>query len=211
MKILVTGFEPFLNEAINPSWEAVAAAQLTEGEVLKVQLPTSFEKAIETLKLHLESFQPDYVLSVGQAGGRAKITLEKVAINLMEAKVADNDGKQPINQVIEFDGADGYFTTLPIKTMIMKLNEANLPSTISYTAGTFVCNTVMYEALYLAQTMYPKMKCGFMHVPYIHEQVVDKGDLASMSLDKITKSVEIAVKYMVKSCEYSNHSMGKID
>ncbi|WP_426350664.1 pyroglutamyl-peptidase I [Alloiococcus sp. CFN-8] len=201
MKILVTGFDPFGGEKINPAWEAVSRIkdEIAGAEVIKLQVPTVFKKSIEKLEAGIEEHKPDAVICVGQAGGRFDVTPERVAINIDDARIKDNEGNQPIDLPVYEDGAPAYFTTLPVKAIVKEINEAGLPSTLSNTAGTFVCNHIMYGALYLADKKYPNMRAGFIHVPYIPQQVVDKKGAPSMALEDIVKSLEAAVKAVVEN------------
>ena len=201
MKILVTGFDPFGGESINPAWEAVSRMkdEIAGAEVIKLQVPTVFNKSIERLEAGIEEHKPDAVICVGQAGGRFDVTPERVAINIDDARIKDNEGNQPIDLPVFEDGAPAYFSTLPVKAIVKEINAAGLPSTLSNTAGTFVCNHIMYGALYLAEKKYPNMKAGFIHVPYIPQQVVEKKGTPSMALEDIVKSLEAVVKAVVEN------------
>ena len=204
MKLLVTGFDPFGGESVNPAYEAVKLLPDTiEGaKIVKLEIPTVFEKSIQVVKEAVEKFQPDVVINVGQAGGRACVTVEKVAINLADAGIPDNDGDAPQDEPLEADGPDAYFSTLPVRAMVENVKEHGLPCGISYSAGTYVCNSVMYRVLHLAAKSYPGMKAGFIHVPYSSEQVAKKDkQIASMPLETIAKSLEYAIETVVKSVE----------
>ena len=137
------------------------------------------------------------VLCIGQAGGRASLTPERVAINQDDARIPDNDGNQPIDTPIRLDGEAAYFSTLPIKAMVQAIKEVGLPATVSNTAGTFVCNHLMYQALYLADKKFLNMRAGFMHIPYMTEQVINKPNTASMNLADIVKGIEAAIGAIV--------------
>jgi len=151
MKILLTGFDPFGGESINPSWEVVRRIpqNIKGAEIKGIQIPTVFQKSFEVLKNEIEIFQPDVVICVGQAGGRQGITPERIAINIDDARIADNEENQPIDFPIQEDGESAYFSTLPIKAMVDKMTSSGFPASVSNTAGTFVCNHIMYEALYI--------------------------------------------------------------
>ena len=157
MKILVTGFDPFGGEKVNPALEAVKSlpSVIHGAEIRWVEIPTVFYKSAEVLEAEINRYQPDVVLCIGQAGGRASLTPERVAINQDDARIPDNIGNSPIDEIIRKDGENAYFSTLPIKAIVDKLNKNNIPSAISNTAGTFVCNHIMYESLYLTSTKYP--------------------------------------------------------
>jgi len=199
MKILVTGFDPFGGEKINPALEAVKSlpSEIHGAEIHWVEIPTVFYKAAEVLETTIASYQPDAVLCIGQAGGRTSLTPERVAINQDDARIPDNQGNQPIDTPIRLDGQAAYFSTLPIKAMVQAIKEEGLPATVSNTAGTFVCNHLMYQALYLADKKFPHMRAGFMHIPYMTEQVINKPNTASMSLTDIVRGIEAAIGAIV--------------
>ena len=199
MKILVTGFDPFGGEKINPALEAVKSlpSEIHGAEIHWVEIPTVFYKAADVLETAIIRYQPDAVLCIGQAGGRASLTPERVAINQDDARIPDNQGNQPIDTPIRLDGQAAYFSTLPIKAMVQAIKEEGLPATVSNTAGTFVCNHLMYQALYLADKKFPNMRAGFMHIPYMTEQVVNKPNTASMNLTDIVRGIEAAIGAIV--------------
>lgn len=196
MKLLLTAFDPFGGEPINPALEAVklVADKIGEVEVVKLEVPTVFGKSIQTVAAAMEKEMPDAVLCIGQAGGRFDLTPERVAINLDDARIKDNEGNQPIDVPIFEDGEPAYFTTLPIKAMVAKIREAGVPASISNSAGTFVCNHLMYGTLYTIAKNYPGVRGGFMHVPFVTSQVVNRAAAApSLGLSDIVKGIEAAV------------------
>ena len=199
MKILVTGFDPFGGEKVNPALEAVKSlpSEIHGAEIHWVEIPTVFYQSAEVLEAEIERYQPDAVLCIGQAGGRASLTPERVAINQDDARIPDNQGNQPIDTPIRLDGQAAYFSTLPIKAMVQAIKEEGLPATVSNTAGTFVCNHLMYQALYLADKKFPHMRAGFMHIPYMTEQVINKPNTASMNLTDIVRGIETAIGAIV--------------
>ena len=199
MKILVTGFDPFGGEAINPAWEAVSRLpkEIEGAEIVTVQIPTVFGDSAKRLFEAVEQQQPDAVVCVGQAGGRFGITPERVAINVDDARIADNKGQQPLDTVIQADGAPAYFTTLPVKAMVEAVKAAGLPASLSNTDGTFVCNHIMYQNLYYLAKHHPNTQGGFIHVPYVTEQVVDKPGQASMALADIVKGLTVCLETLV--------------
>ena len=199
MKILVTGFDPFGGEKVNPALEAVKSlpSVIHGAEIRWVEIPTVFYQSAEVLEAEIVRYQPDVVLCIGHAGGRAGLTPERVAINQDDARIPDNQGNQPIDTPIRLDGEAAYFSTLPIKAMVQAINEVGLPATVSNTAGTFVCNHLMYQALYLADKKFPNMRAGFMHIPYMTEQVVNKPNTASMCLRDIVRGIEAAIGAIV--------------
>lgn len=153
------------------------------------------------LEQAIEKHKPNAVICVGQAGGRSVISIEKVAINWAEAGIPDNEGQKPDGKVIIEDGATAYFSTLPIKAMAKKIKEYGIPSGISYTAGTFVCNDIMYRLLYMIERKYPKIRGGFVHVPFALSQAVSKPDgTPGMPIDIIAKGLEYAVEAICE-CE----------
>lgn len=195
MKLLLTAFDPFGGDSINPALEAVKAVKDHVGntDVVKVEVPTVFGKSIEIVASAIEREKPDAVLCIGQAGGRYDLTPERVAINLDDARIPDNEGNQPIDQVIREDGEPAYFATLPIKAMAAAIREAGIPASVSNTAGTFVCNHLMYGVLYTLAKKYPGVRGGFMHVPFIPSQVVGRANTPCMSLADITRGIEAAI------------------
>ena len=199
MKILVTGFDPFGGEKVNPALEAVKSlpSVIHGAEIRWVEIPTVFYQSAEILETEIVRYQPDVVLCIGQAGGRASLTPERVAINQDDARIPDNQGNQPIDTPIRLDGEAAYFSTLPIKAIVQAIKEVGLPATVSNTAGTFVCNHLMYQVLYLADKKFPNMRAGFMHIPYMTEQVVNKPNTASMCLRDIVRGIEAAIAAIV--------------
>ena len=199
MKILVTGFDPFGGEKVNPALEAVKSlpSVIHGAEIRWVEIPTVFYQSAEILETEIVRYQPDVVLCIGQAGGRASLTPERVAINQDDARIPDNQENQPIDIPIRLDGEAAYFSTLPIKAMVQAIKEVGLPAIVSNTAGTFVCNHLMYQALYLADKKFPHMRAGFMHIPYMTEQVINKPNTASMNLADIVKGIEAAIGAIV--------------
>lgn len=197
MKLLLTAFDPFGGDAINPALEAVKLVNPKVGEfdIVKLEVPTVFGKSIDKVAQAIESEKPDAVLCIGQAGGRFEITPERVAINIDDARIKDNEGNQPVDTKIFEDGESAYFTTLPIKAMVKAIKDAGLPASVSNTAGTFVCNHLMYGVLYTLAKKYPHIKGGFTHVPFIPEQVVNRTPVAPyMALDDIRRGLEAAIK-----------------
>ena len=194
-KLLLTAFTPFDGERINPALEAVKLVKDKIGnlEIVKLEVPTVFGKSIETVREAIEREKPDFVLSIGQAGGRAEITPERIAINLDDARIPDNEGNQPIDEPIFSDGKNAYFSTLPVKAMVEAIRKEGLPSSLSNSAGTYVCNHLMYGVLYYLDKR-PSMKAGFIHVPYIPEQVKDKKEMPDLPLSDIVRGLEAAIQ-----------------
>ena len=199
MKVLITGFDKFGGESINPSSLCVNSLPdvIDNIEIKKVTLPTVFKDSSRVLEENIKSFSPNIVICVGQAGGRNKITPERIAINIDDARIPDNIGNSPIDEAIRKDGENAYFSSLPIKAIVDKLNKNNIPSVISNTAGTFVCNHIMYEALYLTSNKYPNIKAGFIHIPYIEEQIKNKPNMPYMKKEYIITALELIIKTAV--------------
>lgn len=212
MKVLVTGFEPFGGEIINPAYEAVKnlADEIDGAEIIKKEIPTVFHKSITLLDNLIEKNTPDITLCIGQAGGRFEISVERVAINVDDARIPDNEGNQPIDIPIFEDGKNAYFTNIPVKAVIKEINQYKIPASVSNTAGTFVCNHIMYGLLYLIEKKYPGMKGGFIHVPFIPEQVIEKKNMPSLSLKNIINGLTYGIKAVLKNKEDIKVTGGKI-
>ena len=196
MKLLLTAFDPFGGSPINPALEAVklVADKIGDVEIVKLEVPTVFGKSVATVAAKMAEVKPDAVLCIGQAGGRYDLTPERVAINLDDARIQDNEGQQPIDVAIFEDGAPAYFSNLPIKAMVAKIREVGLPASVSNTAGTFVCNHLMYGVLYHIAKSYPGVKGGFMHVPFVPSQTVNRPTPApSMCEQDIARGIEAAI------------------
>ena len=200
MKILVTGFTPFDGEQINPSWEAVKRLpdRIGEAVLLKREIPTEFDASCAALRAAADELRPDAVLSVGQYGGANCIRVERVAVNLRDARIADNAGAKPVDEPVVPGAPDAYFATLPTRRIVEKLREQDIPAQLSYSAGTFVCNNLLYCALHESTQKFPATRCGFVHVPYLPEQAKD-GNAPSMSLELMTKALEIAAEVIVEA------------
>lgn len=193
-KVLITGFDPFDKETVNPSWEAAKqlnGLETDEAIITAEQIPTVFRTALDTLRQAILKHQPDIVICVGQAGGRMQITPERVAINLADARIPDNEGHQPIDEEISPDGPAAYWTRLPVKRMTAKMKEHGIPAAVSYTAGTFVCNYLFYGLMDHISRTSPHIRGGFIHIPYIPQQTIDK-TAPSLSLDTIVRALRIA-------------------
>lgn len=185
--ILLTGFEPFGGESINPSWEVVRALEgkiMSDGSVVAVaKLPCVFGDSLDVLAQQVRKHKPRIVVCVGQAGGRSELSIERVAINVDDARISDNAGAQPIDVPIHEGGVAAYFSTLPIKAIVAALQANEIPAAVSQTAGTFVCNHVFYGLMQLAAQT-PKIKrAGFVHIPFLPEQAIRHPNAPSMSLE----------------------------
>jgi len=204
LKVLVTGFEPFAGYRVNPS-SMVVERLFREGvawgdslELYTAILPVSFKRAGKTLQELLGEYRPDIYVGLGVAAGIPYIAVERVAVNIMDARIPDNDGEQPIDEPIDPEGPAAYFATLPIKAIVKRLRENGIPAAVSNTAGTFLCNYVAYLSLHHSRIHgYPR-RAGFIHLPLLPEQAAEKREgcsiQASMSLDLMVKAVKIALE-----------------
>ena len=200
MKILLTGFDPFGGESINPAWEAVKRVKAPAGaELIRLEVPTVFGRSITTVLTSMRLHRPDVVACVGQAAGRSEITPERVAINIADASIPDNEGNKPCDAPIYPDGENACFSTLPVKAMVEAIKAAGLPASLSNTAGTFVCNQLMYGLLYHISREFPGMGGGFIHVPCIPEQAARmEKPVPSLPLPEIVRGLEAALSALVE-------------
>ncbi len=212
MKILITGFDPFGEEKINPAYEAVKLLPdvIKTAEIYKLEIPTVMNTSIEKTIDKIEEIKPDIVINVGQAGGRYTITPEKVAINLNDFRIPDNEGNQVNDEVIYEDGENAYFTTLPVKSMVKKMNDEGIPASLSYSAGSFICNHIMYGILYYINKNNLNIKSGFIHIPYMTEQVVDKKNQPSLSLDTLRNGLIASIEAAIENEEDISEIGGEI-
>ncbi|WP_265455513.1 pyroglutamyl-peptidase I [Enterococcus sp. HY326] len=213
MKVLVTGFDPFGEDKVNPAFEAVKLLpeEIAGAEIVKLEVPTVFGESSEKVAAMIHAEKPDIVICVGQAGGRASVSFEHVAINLIEARIADNKGNQPLGQAIQADGKNAYFTSLPLKAMVKNASDHGLPAYISYSAGTFVCNEIMYNLLYTIEKNNLGIKGGFIHVPFEPSQTVGKAvNVPSMSIEIIAKTIEYGIAAAVMNNEDIELNLGTI-
>ena len=207
--ILFTGFEPFGGETVNPAFEAVRLLPDSAGgmPIRRLRLPTSFRYAGETLLEAVDAWRPEAVVCVGQAGGRKTVTPEKVAINYIDARIPDNDGALPADVPIRADGPAAYFATLPVRAIDEAIRAAGVPCAVSYSAGCYVCNFVMYTLLdHLAQTA-PDVLGGFIHVPYAAEQTAGKpAGTPSLTVAQMTQALTCAAGVIAAVCQ-KGHSV----
>ncbi len=216
MKILVTGFDPFGGEKINPALETIKRLPDTilGAQIIKLEIPTVVGKSLAKIKEAVEKENPDVVLSIGQAGGRSEITVERIGINIDDCRIPDNEGNQPIDEPVVKGGPAAYFVTVPIKAIVENIKAHNIPASISNTAGTFICNHVCYGVAHLAaqKTAAGKpMKSGFIHIPFLPEQVIGKPALTpSMSLETIVSGITHALEAIVEHGSDIKVSGGKI-
>ena len=199
-KVLITGFTPFAGEKINPSFEAVKQLpdHIMGFEVIKKEIETSFDISIKQLSSFLDEYSPSIVILVGQAGGAKNIRIERVAINIDDAPIKDNSGNQPEDKPIKSDGENAYFSSLPLKKIVSDLMDDGIPAVISNSAGTYVCNHLMYDLLYTLKNKGINIPAGFIHVPYVFSQIENKPDTYATDLYAITRALDIAIKTTIK-------------
>lgn len=193
--MLVTGFAPFGGETVNPSWLVAESLPATiEGaRIVKCLVPTEFRRAISTLAEAIEDQRPAIVLCLGQAGGRFCLSLERIGINVDDAAIPDNAGAQPIDEPIARPGPAAYFATVPVKAMADAMRAAGVPAEVSSSAGTFVCNHLLYGVLHYLAAQGLATRAGFIHVPYCEAQVLDKPGKPAMAIETMTRGVAAAI------------------
>lgn len=195
--ILLTGFEPFAGDKINPALEAVKMMNGREIEghtVISRALPVVFDESVEILEKYIEELNPCLVICIGQAGGRPDLSIERVAININDARIADNEGRQPVDTPVIQGGPAAYWSTLPIKGTVKLLQENGIPASVSQTAGTFVCNHIFYGLMHTLARKGNQAKGGFIHIPFLPVQAAAFAGQPSMSLETILTGLEYAVK-----------------
>ncbi len=186
--VLITGIEPFDGETLNPSWEAARrldGAQVAGATLVARQLPCVIGKVVGVLRQAIEDTQPDLVICLGQAGGRSDVSIERVAINVVDARIPDNEGRQPIDEPVVAGGPAAYFSTLPIKAIV--------PASVSSTAGTYNCNTIFYGLSHYIATERPALRGGFVHVPYLPEMAAHHPGQPSLALETLIEGVKVMV------------------
>jgi pyroglutamyl-peptidase len=203
MRALVTGFDPFGGEPVNASLEAVRQLppQIGRLEVSTAQLPTSYARALAALEAAISDTGPQIVLCVGQAGDRAALCVERVAVNLQDARIPDNDGAQPADTPVIAGGPAAYVATLPVRAAVAALHAAELPAEISMSAGTFVCNHVFYGLMHLAALRGQPYCGGFLHVPRLPQQ---PGNASAMALDDIVRGIAVVLDTAARHARTSN-------
>ena len=193
--ILLTGFDPFDNATVNPSWcvaRALAGQRIAGHQVVAAQLPTAFGQALTHLHALLQAHRPALVLCLGLAAGRAALSIERIGINVIDARIPDNQGAQPVDMPVVPHGPAAYFATLPIKAMLRAVRQAGIAAEVSQSAGTFVCNQVFY-VLMRALARSPGVRAGFVHVPWLPAQAAAHGQ-PGMPLERMTLALEIIVR-----------------
>jgi pyroglutamyl-peptidase len=195
--VLLFGFEPFGGDDVNPAQEVVrelAGERIAGHRVVPAELPVTFDGAVSALAEAIARENPRLVVGIGQAGGRARISLERVAINLIDARIADNAGMQPVDAPV-IDGApSAYFSTLPVKAMLSAMQSAGVPAELSFSAGSYVCNASFFALMHLLATRYPDLRGGFIHIPYLPRQAAAHPAAPSMELGTLSKGIGIAIE-----------------
>ena len=212
-RILLTGFTPFGGENINLSWEAVRVLDgkhIGGHRVVSRLLPTSFVESQRELRALLDELAPAILLGVGQAGGRSRLSIERVAINVQDARIPDNSGAQPVDEAVVADGPAAYFSTLPIKAMLKALLAERLPAEVSNTAGTFVCNHVAYLMLHLAAQR-PGVRAGFIHIPHLPAQAARFPNAPSMREEDVVRALSIVLEVAATRREDERFGAGTLD
>ncbi|HLX22406.1 MAG TPA: pyroglutamyl-peptidase I [Usitatibacter sp.] len=193
--VLVTGFEPFGGEDTNPSWDACTQLprEIAGMRVERCLVPCEFRRAIEVVAESIERLRPTLVVCLGQAGGRARLGIERVAINLDDARIPDNVGNQPVDERVAANGPPAYFASLPVKAMAAAARAAGVPAEVSNTAGTFVCNHLMYGVLHYLEASGYRTRAGFIHVPYSESQAANHRDSPSMAVSTMVRGIVAAI------------------
>lgn len=205
MKILLTGFEPFGKEKLNPSWEVVKNMRdnIMGAEIYKMKLPVVFKKASEMIEAELKRENYDCVLSLGQAGQRPSISIEYIGINLRHTRVGDNDSNCPKFEKICADGPDGIVSNLPIKNILKAWEENEIPAYLSFSAGAYVCNDIMYSTSLIGRDL--GLRSGFIHLPYTKEQAMEASETRPfMEIKTMEKAIELAIEEIVKTIGCKN-------
>ncbi len=208
---LLTGFAPFAGEAVNPSREIARALHgkiIAGHRILAAELPTEFATALPLLGKLIAKHRPALVMALGLAGGRSEISLERVAINLIDARIADNAGAQPVDVRIVENAQNAYFSTLPIKAMRTALLDAGIPAALSLSAGTFVCNQVFFGLAHLLSERYPNVRGGFVHVPYLPQQAAQYPGTPSMALETMISGIQIALHTALTTAQDAHYAGG---
>ena len=197
-KLLLTAFEPFNGQIINPSLEAARAmktAHFSGAQIEVLELPVHRFEAIETTLSYLHQYQPDIVIMLGEAGGREGVTPERIAFNLDDFPIPDNGGHQPRNEIIALGGSESYFSTLPIEEIEKRLHLAQFPSSISESAGRYLCNRLFYSVMHAVAVSGGPSSAGFVHLPYLREQVMDLAvETPSFTREELVQAVQLVIE-----------------
>ncbi len=196
MKILVTGFDPFGGESVNAASETVRRLPdaIAGAEIIRLEIPTVRYRSLQVIEEAICRHDPDVILSIGQAAGRADITVERIGINVDDYSIPDNEGNQVTDQPVIADGPDAYLVKVPVRAMVERIRSRSIPASISNSAGTFVCNHVIYGVCHLIATKYPGRQSGFLHIPCLPRQALGKGNMPSMSQEMMTEALKAAIE-----------------
>ena len=212
--VLITGFAPFDKDPINSSWDvaqAFSSVEIPGAKLVVRQLPSEFNRSIEVLESHLKKFKPGLIISLGQANTRNEISVERVAININDARIADNAGAKPIDTQVVSKAPVGYFSSLPIKAIVKAMRQAGIPASVSQTAGTYVCNHLFFGLMHLLATQSSGARGGFLHLPPLPSQAARLPGLSSLALQTMVDAVHIAIVTSLKRTKDIRLSAGKID
>ena len=203
-RVLLTGFEPFGGEPINPALEVLhelSGERIASHRVEPAALPVCFEDGPRALINAIERVNPRLVVCVGQAGGRARLSIERVALNLADARIADNAGVQPIDRALIEGAPNAYFSTLPVKALHASLNQHGVPAELSLSAGTYVCNAVFFVLQHLLATRWPGVRGGFIHIPFLPEQAARHPGAPALGLETLGKGIGIAIEAAIENAQ----------
>jgi pyroglutamyl-peptidase len=211
--VLVTGFEPFGGEDVNPSWEVCERlpAAIGPSRIHVLRVPTEFGRAVEVAAAAIERLEPALVILLGQAGGRPCLSVERVAINVDDARIADNAGRRPVDEPVAPAGPAAYFATVPVKAMTAAIREAGVPADVSNSAGTFVCNHLFYGVLHHLAASRRRARAGFMHVPWLESQAIARPGEPAMALATMVRGVEAAIAAALETAIDVKMAAGKLD
>jgi pyroglutamyl-peptidase len=195
-RVLLTGFQPFGGETINPAWVSVrelTGSKILEYEIVTGEIPVTRYSALEETEKLILQYEPEIVINVGQAGGSLEMRVERIGINCDDYSIPDNDGNQPKGEAVFEEGPAAYFVTVPIKAMVREMVAAGVPAIVSNSAGTYLCNHICYGVAHIAATRYPHILTGFIHIPFLPEQAAGKRGRPSMALSTLVMGLEAAV------------------
>ncbi len=210
--VLVTGFEPFGGEDVNPSWEICRGlpGAIGHARIHTLRVPTEFRRAIEVVAAAIEEAEPATVVLLGQAGGRACLSVERVAINVDDARIPDNAGLKPVDEPVAPAGPPAYFATVPIKAMVAAIRDAGIPAEVSNSAGTFVCNHLFYGVLHFLAASGRDARAGFIHVPWLESQAIARPGEPAMALATMVRGVEAAIGAALETAVDVKMAAGKL-
>lgn len=195
-RVLLTGFQPFGGESINPAWVSVremTGKKFLDYEIVTGEIPVTRYAALEETEKLILQYEPEIVINVGQAGGSLEMRVERIGINCDDYSIPDNDGNQPLGEPVFQEGPAAYFVTVPIKAMVQGMVKAGVPAIVSNSAGTYLCNHICYGVAHMAATRYPHLLTGFIHIPFLPEQAAGKRGRPSMALTTLVTGLEAAV------------------